>query len=347
MKRGETVLLYDNHNNVINGAVEADDRSMEVYDAMQADAVDIASLGTGERNQSMPILQWNENLESMFGAESKKVKALWDRGGCNLPWESLRQLGDASIKSQRLYFSQGNVPNCMGCADAFAGHSAILSRMAMGDNRIYTSFNPMVTWAITKGGSTRGGQTVSEQAKGANEYGHFPESLVGSYKQKMPVNWRNYIEDALDYQWSLAFLPGRNVADLADQIIAVCKGGFAVAFANSTAVNGATTDSNGVKIARIAGSWAHATSFTSYRVVNGTEYIFWVNSHGPIYGSSEEGEPADGCWMTRSQVETMCKTSFHYGAPYAVIPESVWNADSRLITDIEVKRPVNFKFTIQ
>ncbi|MCL2624401.1 MAG: hypothetical protein FWD31_12125, partial [Planctomycetaceae bacterium] len=146
-----------------------------------------------------------------------------------------------------------------------------------------------------------------------------------------------------DFQWSIAFLPGRNASDLASQIIECCRAGLGVAFGNSTAVSGSTTDSNSVKVAVIRGNWAHATHFTSYRIVNGTEYVFWVNSHGPIYGNSSEGEPADGAWMTRKMVDTMCQTMSGYGQPYAVVPESIWKPDQSLISDVFVKRPVNFK----
>jgi len=343
-------LQYDEVGNIINGCLPQDDYALEVYETLNANAVDIATLGAGEKNFDMPVLQYNDALRAMMRCEWEKVQALWDNGGCNFPWEVEKALPanrqkkfSARGTKSRLYWSQGSQPSCMAHADAFAGASGILARIALGDNRVYVPCNPIVTFAISKGGSLRGGQTVSVMSKFANDTGHFPEYLVGENNQSIPADYRKYADNARDHQWSIAFLTGKNASDLAGQIIECCKAGFGVAFGNSTAVRGAGTDSNGIKTASIGGNWSHATGFNSYRKFNGTEYVFWVNSHGAIYGSSNEGEPADGAWMSRKQIETMCQTMFAYGQPYVVIPESIWCPDKSLISDVFVKRPGNFK----
>ena len=87
----------------------------------------------------------------------------------------------------------------MGHADAFAHHSTTLQLIARGAPLIYAPFNHVVTWSITKGGSTRGGQSVSEMAKGANGIGHFPEYLVGANNQSVP-SYKDYLEAAKQYQ---------------------------------------------------------------------------------------------------------------------------------------------------
>lgn len=340
--------ILNRDGNCVNGAAPADDLALEVYESLNANAVDIATLGAGETGYDMPVVAFNDALRAMLAEEFERYKACWDRGECTLPWEVEKVLPANQVKKygsateSRLYWSQKALGSCMGHSDAFAGASATLSRIALGSNLIYCPINPVVTWAITKGGSLRGGQTVSLMAEGANELGHYPEYLVGKNNLAMPDGYATYKEDALDHQWGIAFLPGRTKSDLAEDIFQCCKAGFGVAFANSTAVSGATTDANGIKIAVIRGTWAHATSFTQYRKINGTEYVFWVNSHGPIYGSSDEGEPADGCWMTRSQIEIMCSSAFAYGQPYLVIPESTWVKDDNLISTLTVPRPKNF-----
>ena len=80
------------------------------------------------------------------------------------------------------------------------------------------------------------------------------------------------------------------------------------------------------------------THLTAYRVVNGTEYVGWVNSHGSIYKSSDEGEPADMCWMSRASLETFVQTADGYGAPYVIFPESIATLDTALY----VKQPIPF-----
>ena len=107
--------------------------------------------------------------------------------------------------------------------------------------------------------------------------------------------------------------------------------------------SGCTIDSNNVKTATLRGSWAHATHFTGYRVVRNTEYIGWVNSHGPRYKSSDEGEPADMCWMSRSLVEQFVATASGYGAPYAVFPESIATLDTALYVKHLIPFPNNWR----
>jgi hypothetical protein len=225
----------------------------------------------------------------------------------------------------------------MGHADAFAHHSTTLQWMSRGVPLIYTSFNPIVTWSITKGGSLRGGQTVSEMAAGANEIGHFPEHLVGTNNQSVP-SYTEYLDLAKAYQSAILFLNFRG-AELAEEIIQCCAAGLSVAIGNSTAVSGSTIDKNGIKVAILRGTWAHATHFTAYRIVKGTEYIGWVNSHGSRYSNSDEGEPADMCWMSRDLVERFVTTASGYGSPYAVFPESVTKFDDSLYTNLTIPFP--------
>ena len=231
----------------------------------------------------------------------------------------------------------------MGHSDSFAHHSTTLQLIARGAPLIYTPFNPIVTWSITKGGSTRGGQSVAEMAKGANIIGHFPEHLVGTNNQSVP-SYREHLEAAKQYQSAILFLNFKE-KELADEIIQCCAAGLSVAVGNSTAVSGSTIDSNGVKVATLRGSWAHATHFTAYRVVRGTEYIGWVNSHGARYQSSDEGEPADMCWMNRTLVEQFVATASGYGSPYVVIPESATKTDTSLYVKRSIPFPNNWRFS--
>jgi hypothetical protein len=179
-------------------------------------------------------------------------------------------------------------------------------------------------------------------AKGANTIGHFPEHLVGTNNQAVPA-YKDHLDAAKDYQSAIMFLNYKG-KELADEIIQCCAAGLAVAIGNSTAVSGCSVDANGVKVATLRGSWAHATHFTAYRVVKGTEYIGWINSHGSRYQSSDEGEPADMCWMTRSLVEQFVATAPGYGSPYVIFPESVTKADSSHYVKTQIQFPTNWRF---
>ncbi len=170
--------------------------------------------------------------------------------------------------------------------------------------------------------------SVAEIAKGANTIGHFTEDKVGTNNQVVPP-YEKFLDDAKKFQSAILFLNFLG-KELADEIIQCCAAGLSVPVANSLAVTGCTIDKNGVKVATLGGYWAHMTHFTAYRIVNGTEYIGWVNSHGPRYQSSDEGEPADMCWMARAQVEQFVASADGYGPPYVVFPESIATLDTTL-----------------
>ncbi len=317
-----------------------DDYAEEVFETLESGAV---AFGTVWEQGEMPVLKMDDAFRNWRKEQIEQCKALVaERITCLLPWQILKNLPAEQKKSNRLYFSQGSRPSCMGHADSFAHHSTTLQLIARGAPLVYSPFNPIVTWSITKGGSTRGGQSVSEMSKGANGIGHFPEELVGTNNQNVPA-YKNHVQEAKKYQSALLFLNFKGKT-LADEIIQCCAAGLSVALGNSTAVSGCTIDKKGVKNATLRGSWAHATHFTGYRIVNCTEYVGWVNSHGSRYKSSDEGEPADMCWMTRSLVEDFVATASGYGSPYCVMPESVFTLDISLYVKLRVPFPSTWRF---
>ena len=325
---------------VINGCIPKDDYAAEVFEELESTSV---AFGTLWESGDMPVLKMDDTFRQWRKEQIEACKALVaERITCLLPWQVLSHISADQKRSSRLYFSQGGLGSCMGHADSFAHHSTTLCWIARGAPLVYTPFNPVVTWSITKGGSIRGGQTVSEMAKGANIIGHFPEQLVGTNNQAVP-SYKEHLEAAKDYQSAIMFLNYKG-KELADEIIQCCAAGLSVALGNSAAVSGCTIDSNGVKVAVLRGSWAHATHFTAYRVVRGMEYIGWVNSHGERYKSSDEGEPADMCWMSRSLVEQFVTTAPAYGSPYVILPESVTKPDVSHYVKTRIPFPVNWRF---
>jgi hypothetical protein len=323
---------------ILNGCVPQDDYSSSVFEELQDSAIDFTTVWD---NGEMPILKFDESFRNWRKRAIDECQMLAaEQVTCLLPWQVLKYLSSERKRSDRLYFSQGGLGSCMGHADSFAHHSATLQFIARGAPLIYSPFNPIVTWSITKNGSVRGGQSVSEMANGANTIGHFPEHIVGTNNRSIP-DYQKHLDNARDYQSAVMFLNFRG-DELADEIIQCCAAGLAVALGNSTAVSGSTSDRNGIKVATLRGSWAHATHFTAYRIVNGTEYIGWVNSHGARYKSSDEGEPSDMCWMSRDIVERFVATAAGYGSPYVVFPESIRKTDSSLYVQ-KIPFPTNYR----
>jgi hypothetical protein len=325
---------------IVNGCVPMDDYAEAIYEELENASVEFSTLW---ESGDMPVLKYGDQFKQWRQKQIEECKALTaERVTCLLPWQVLRNLPGDKKKSDRLYFSQGSLPSCMAHSDAFAHHSTTLQLIARGASLVYVPFNPIVTWSIMKGGSTRGGLSVGEMSKGANTIGHFPEDVVGTNNQSVP-SYKAHLETAKKFQSAILFLPFKG-KELADEIIQCCAAGLSVALGNSTAVSGCTIDSNGIKVATLRGSWAHATHLTGYRVVRGTEYIGFVNSHGNRYKSSDEGEPADMCWMNRTLVEQFVATAPPYGSPYAVFPESIATVDSTLYVKHKIPFPSNWRF---
>jgi hypothetical protein len=320
-----------------------DDYAEQVYAELESAAV---PFGTLWDSGDMPVLKYDEAFKLWRQKQIDEIKAVTDeRVSCLLlPWQVVRHLPGDRKKSDRLYFSQGGLPSCSGHADAFAHHGATIISIARGAPLIYCPFNPVVTWSITKGGSLRGGQSLAEMAKGANILGHFPEFLVGTNNLAVP-NYKPHSATAKDFQSGVMFLPFRG-KELAHEIILSCAAGLGVMIGNSTAVSGSTRDANGIKIPVLRGTWAHATHFIGYRRYRGVEYIGWVNSHGGRYPTSDEGEPADMCWMPRALVEQFVATASGYGSPYIVFPESITRTDHSLYVGTKIPFPREWRFAV-
>jgi len=202
----------------------------------------------------------------------------------------------------------------------FAYRSSLLSSIALGSPLIYETTNPIVCWFLSKGRSTRGGQSVAAMAEFANKTGHFLTSEVGNDNTKVPSNYSSGNESAKQHQSAVVFLPGSG-DQLVQNVMQCCRAGLGVALGNSLAVNGVSVK-DGIRLATLGGSWAHATSFTAWMRRDGVDYCFWANSHGKRYKGGAFGEPEDGAWMTAALMRRFLDASGGYGRPYAVLAES-------------------------
>lgn len=308
-----------------NGCVAPNEAAQETIAELQSSAVCFSALYTcGE----MPVIQWDDVFVTFIRQRGQEIETMQrEKTRCVFPWEVARWL-DYDVRA--LYFSQGSRPSCMGHADDFAYRSSVLSSIALGAPLIYEPTNPYVAWVLSKNGSQRGGQTPGLMAKTANKVGHFLCRDVGNDNLRFPKQYRDYRSSAKKHQSGIVFLPGEG-KELAEQILLCVKAGFGVALGNSLAVNGTQIDGNGVQIAELGGSWAHATSFAAWLNRNGQDYCFWVNSHGKRYTQGTLDEPADGCWMRADkELVRFVQTATHYGQPYAVLPEACWTTKTTL-----------------
>ena len=170
--------------------------------------------------------------------------------------------------------------------------------------------NPMVTWAIGKGGSVRGGATLQQTLLAGNDFGMYPAEKVGEYSasDRYQKDWRDQDTSASFRQVGFAMIPFEG-EELAEKILLCNRKGFGVMFGNTLAVNRFERDSHGVYDATIGGGGAHATAFGGLQTVNGKDYLLYLNSHGNIY-PKDDGTPAFGGWMSWEKLVRFCSTKY-------------------------------------
>lgn len=206
--------------------------------------------------------------------------------------------------------SQSYRPNCAGFAMANAALArAIIQRQSQFAELKLEKFNPFVTWLLSKGGKVWGGQTISKIARYGNEFGNYLASDVGDYtpaKTSFETGGEAG-ENAKKHQIGLSYYTGDEPVE---DLLRALKKGFTAIVGQSNAVQPNTyKDENGVECVRVGGSWSHATAFGGWKNVNGTDYVFWINSHGNIY-PSDDGSPAFGGWMDAKTLKEFCASTF-------------------------------------
>ncbi len=243
----------------------------------------------------------------------KSMAVPWDGNLDDIPdvvqWDSFEEVlsGLPQIETQwwkkydwKEYFvpSQDFRPCCAGFAMANAAMARTLIQTAFQfSEQKPEKFNPFLTWLLSKGGSPWGGQSIGAMAKYGNEIGNFLVADIGEYDPRNLSTSRSKQANtnAAKHQICYTIYEGK---DPASAILDACSKGFTCFIGNDREVaDGTFLDSNGVECVQLSGRhWSHAQAHVGYKVVNGTQYVFWLNSHGPIY-SSNDGTPDIGGWM--------------------------------------------------
>lgn len=204
--------------------------------------------------------------------------------------------------------NQGNLGSCAGFSEANMAMCDVLTQIGLGAELVFEPINPFYMWTISKGGSTRGGQSMSAVLTYGNEVGNFPVSAVGKYSAGLRGvrDLPEHRDAAARHQIGASRLPGQG-EELAENILLCLRALKSVCIGNSVAVKGSTVGVDGLKTVSLGGSWMHATGFSGYRRHGGEEFAFWVNSHGNArYASGPENEPGCGGWMRRRDLVRFC-----------------------------------------
>lgn len=248
-----------------------------------------------------------------------------------------------AYKEGLLIDSQGYAPSCAGVSMFDRCYqTTLINQIAAGSEQTIEPVNALVTWMISKGGSRAGGQTIAAVVQYGANVGVYPAALVGEYDagSRFDSDWRKFDNDAGKRQIGACLLEdsnGRSLStdNLTDAIFLACRAGKSVEIGQSVGVrSGRTTDSNGVEVVTLGGSWAHATAFSGWQMVNGAEYVYWINSHGRIY-ESHDGSPAIGGWMPKDTVRRFCSCSYCDAAIITYV-ESPHGADKLNLNPMEI-----------
>jgi hypothetical protein len=205
---------------------------------------------------------------------------------------------------------QGQLGSCAGWSAANGHMVTVLYQMMLGAFR-FVLINPLAMWVRTKNWSMSGGQSMSKVMMGGNRFGNYPVQRVGEYSTRLTKELISKIESATDeatlHQFGACRLLPSAVCNLPSAIALCLRAGMVVCIGNSVRVSGCMTDKNGMRVAVLGGTWAHATLLDGYIVVNGTVYLHWTNSHGNRYkGKDRFDAPESGCWMTLGTLERFC-----------------------------------------
>ena len=259
----------------------------------------------GKYNQAgqPAIVSWNA-FESIVQTQADTMEQIRTAGWQVLWWEIARFYQLTIWES-----NQGPLGSCAGWSAANGHMMTVLYQMMLGGFR-FVRMNPLAMWVRTKNWSMSGGQTMSKVMLGGNRYGNYPVQFVGEYSTRLTKEMISKIEATTDeatlHQFGACRLTGKG-KDLAAKIILCLQAGMVVPIGNSIKVTGCRIDSNGMRVAVLGGTWAHATLFDGYKVVNGTLYLHWTNSHGNRYkGADRFNSPESGCWMTVETLVQFC-----------------------------------------
>ena len=322
------------------GLLETTPESEEQFNELMASGISISTLGigTGAENKATDarVLKCDDDFLHALTAAGKYNEALWmPKAGkptcCSWHWIVGEVDNEPQFVANRLVISQQSTPSCAGCSATMAAQLPKLSRRAFGLQSDYTSMSRIATWFASKGDSMRSGQTLSYMAEYMCYMGMFPESLVGTSVTDPPVKYKEYRNEAKEFQSYIAAIPFNSIDFVVDVMFMAAKAGYGIQIGSTKWPTSKTANSSmGVARPGWGGGGGHATCCIDWRpaTVNtqtGSKFpeaIFFVNSHGDKYtGKSENKEPRYGCWLTREDCKIFLQTAKGFGSLVIYLPE--------------------------
>lgn len=282
-----------------------------------------------ERQGEMPVIKWDDRFEKWLDRRIDLARRYAEHGFCLHPWEIYRSVPATVRRADIFAWDQGPLPSCSMHGAAHAYQCATLTAIALGAPLFYEAFNPVYPFYGARGGNLDGGLDLWTAADWVNRKGLLPVSVAGSDNLHVRPEIVGLLDRGIQWQGAIVLIED----DFAEKILRACHALCAVSFGSGRLFTRSRIDRNGIKVMDGAASGGHAQCFAGYRTYRGTEYLFNLNSHGEVYGVSDEGEPASGAWVTREHLNAYCRDMEVYGYPYLVFGEGEFRRGSSIINE--------------
>jgi len=265
---------------------------------------------------------WNDNF----------TKVLADR---LIKLDNNKEIYESVIRTNQYYPSQGDTPACSSYAQSGAALSSYVFLNNFDSSIKIPEFNPIVPFAYSRKGDVYGGGQLLDVIAGV--YTDYGCCFADSYGKADKTITKPSQSTLSHYPNDTKCKETQNICvqietDIVERTFQAVKAGFSVVFGSSYCVpTKARIDSNGLRVPILSGRGGHSTHFGAglYKVVNGTEYIGWINSWGSsMYNVPDSsGLTTCGCWCDKSTVKYFYNDQMMYGTPYAVSCE--FNAENK------------------
>lgn len=293
-----------------------------------------------ERQGDMPVIKWDANFNRWLDRRIALAERYASYNFCLFPWEIFRAIPPKSRRGNIFAWDQGPLPSCSMHSAAHAYQCALLTSIALGAPLFYESFNPIYPFYGARGGNLSGGLDLWTAADWVNRQGLLPVSVVGEDNRHIRTEHLGRMEEGAKWQGAIVLIEDH----FAEKIFRACRALCPVSFGSGKFYTRSRIDENGIKVMDGITSGGHAQCFAGWRKIGSTEYIFNLNSHGDIYGVSDEGEPASGAWITQKHLRHYTRDMEIYGYPYLIFGEGEFRRASALTNEFSPpKYPAGFR----
>ena len=262
-----------------------------------------------DENDRPPICDYSDFRKSVKAREAETHKL--NENYCFWPHVIADRLAVPMWES-----NQGNLGSCTSFGVKNAGHCKMMLQLARNAEMRFDEYNPFQTFALSKDGSTRGGQSLSAIANAYNSHGAFSVADVGKYDAgtsgRSVFNLKNeVVENAKQRQIGFSEIDTKKYAAV-EEVFFLSKNHVPCIIGNYNLIGKSKVDSNGVRVGVITGRGAHCTATGgAYRRKNGKEYVLYCQSWGDTFSGGDDALlPGFMTWLDRETLADFLNSSF-------------------------------------